>query len=166
MADYFSAGGVGGYSWGIHTDNAEKPCRRTCLVRRQGFSIFSGIRPLSKLRAWEVRLNVCRMTCLVLKTKYFQACFYYHGVADRVCLLILQSVLVQVLTAYLGSLSKDYRYGIYIGMTGFFSRIEYLKIIICLTICLYFTRAVADRNYKCVFATFFINPVNFLPCPV
>ena len=112
------------------------------------------------------RLNVCRMTCLVLKTEYFQVCFYYRGVADRVCLLILQSVLVQVLTAYLGSLSKDYRYGIYIGMTGFFSRIEYLKIIICLTICLYFTRTVADRNYKCVFATFFINPVNFLPCPV
>lgn len=72
------------------------------------------------------------MTCLVLKTEYFQACFYYHGVADRVCLLILQSVLVQVLTAYLGSLSRDYRYGMYIGMTGFFSRIEYLKIIICL----------------------------------
>ena len=119
--------------------------------------------------SWErgrFRLKVCRMTCLVLKTEYFQACFYYHGVADRVCLLILQSVLVQVLTAYLGSLSRDYRYGMYIGMTGFFSRIEYLKIIICLTICLYFTRAVADRNYKCVFATFFINPVNFLPCPV
>ena len=112
------------------------------------------------------RLKVCRMTCLVLKTEYFQACFYYHGVADRVCLLILQSVLVQVLTAYLGSLSRDYRYGMYIGMTGFFSRIEYLKIIICLTISLYFTRAVADRNYKCVFATFFINLVNFLPCPV
>lgn len=112
------------------------------------------------------RLNVCRMTCLVLKTEYFQACFYYHGVADRVCLLILQSVLVHVLTAYLSSLSRDYRYGMYIGMTRFFSRIGYLKIIICLTICLYFTRAVADRNYKCVFATFFINPVNFLPCPV
>ena len=112
------------------------------------------------------RLNGCRMTCLVLKTDYFQACFYYHGVADRVCLLILQSVLVQVLTAYLGSLSRDYRYGMYIGMTGFFSRIEYLKIIICLTISLYFTRAVADWNYKCVFATVFINLVNFLPCPV
>lgn len=67
------------------------------------------------------------MTCLVLKTDYFQAYFYYHGVADRVCLLILQSVLVQVLTAYLGSLSEDYRYGMYIGMTGFFFKNRVFK---------------------------------------
>lgn len=114
------------------------------------------------------RLKVCRMTCLVLKTEYFQACFYYHGVADRVCLLILQSVLVQVLTAYLGSLSKDYRYGMYIGMTEFFFKNRVFKNnnLPYYMFCLYFTRAVADRNYKCVFATFFINPVNFLPCPV
>lgn len=37
------------------TNNAEKPGRRTCLVRRPGFSIFSGIRPLYKLRAWKVQ---------------------------------------------------------------------------------------------------------------
>ena len=94
------------------------------------------------------RLNVCRMTCLVLKTEYFQACFYYHGVADRVCLLILQSVSVRFLTTYLGSLSRGYRYGMYIGMTKFFSRIGYLKIIIYLTICLHFMRAVAYGNFE------------------
>lgn len=37
------------------TIDVEKPGRRTCLVLRPGFSIFSGIRPLYKLRAWEVQ---------------------------------------------------------------------------------------------------------------
>lgn len=67
--------------------------------------------------------------------------------------------------AYSSGLPVDFAIGFGLGFTErFFSRIGYLKIIIFRTICLYFTRAVANRNYKCFFATFFINPVNFLPC--